>query len=96
MFKRTVRLRDESMSVYELARWASLMEAVDLIADKCEDRGIDFNSPVGGKYIKPLDIQDYVDSRTDSMVNTINRARDIERFRYIISNNETQSVIGIN
>lgn len=83
------------MSVYELARWASLMEAVDLIADKCEDRGIDFNSTLGGKYIKPLDIQDYVDGRTDSMVNTINRARDIERFRYIISNNETQSV-GVN
>jgi len=96
MFKRTVRLRDESMSVYELARWASLMEAVDLIADKCEDRGIDFNSPVGSKYIKPLDIQDYVNSRTDSMVNTINRARDIERFRSIISNNEPQCIIGVN
>lgn len=95
MFKHTVPLRNEKMSVYELARWASLMEAIDLIADKCEDRGIDFNSTLGGKYIKPLDIQDYVDGRTDSMVNTINRARDIERFRYSISNNETQSV-GVN
>ena len=66
------------MSVYEFARWASLLEAVDIIANKCSERGIDFDEPEGLKYIKPLDIQDYVNTRTDSMVMTIERAHTFE------------------
>ena len=73
-----VNLGKEKMSVYEFARWAALLEAVDLIANKCEDKGIDFDSPAGLKYIKPLDMQDYVDTRTDSMVLTIERSREFE------------------
>ena len=66
------------ISVYEFARWAALLEAVDIIAEKCEDRGIDFDSPEGIKYIKPLDIQDYVNLRTDTLVMKIKTAREIE------------------
>jgi hypothetical protein len=65
--------------MYEFARWAALLEAVDLIAEKCEDRGIDFDSPEGIKYIKPLDIQDYVNNRTDTLMMKIKTARDIEK-----------------
>ena len=48
------------ISLYEFARWAALLEAVDIIADKCKDKGIDFDSVEGMRYIKPLDIQDFV------------------------------------
>ncbi len=65
--------------MYEFARWAVLLEAVDIIAEKCEDRGIDFDSPEGIKYIKPLDIQDYVNNRTDTLIMKIKTARNIEK-----------------
>ena len=70
---------NRSITVYEFARWAALLEAVEIIAEKCEDRGVDFNSPAGMKYIKPLDIQDYVDNRTDALIMKIKTARDIEK-----------------
>lgn len=73
-----------SISLYEFARWAALLEAVEIIAEKCEDRGIDFDSPEGMKYIKPLDIQDYVDNRTDALVMKIKTARNIEKNLYNI------------
>lgn len=74
----------KSISLYEFARWAALLEAVDIIAEKCEDKGVDFDSPAGMKYIKPLDIQDYVDSRTDTLVMKIKTARNIEKNLYNI------------
>jgi len=67
------------ISLYEFARWAALLEAVNIIADKCEDRGIDFDSQEGMKYIKPLDIQDYVNIRTDALMIKIKTAREIEK-----------------
>lgn len=72
-------INNKGVSLYEFARWAALLEAVDIIAEKCEDRGIDFESPEGMKYIKPLDIQDYVDNRTDTLVMKIKTARNIEK-----------------
>ena len=65
--------------MYGFARWAALLEAVDIIAEKCKDSGIDFNGAEGMKYIKPLDIQDYVNMRTDTLVMKIKTARDIEK-----------------
>jgi virulence-associated protein VapD len=70
---------NDKISMYEFARWAALLEAVDIIAEKCEDKGIDFNSSEGIKYIKPLDIQDYVNVRTDTLLNKIKTARSIEK-----------------
>ena len=67
------------ISTYEFARWAALIESVDSIAEKCADRGIDFNSNEGMRYIKPLDIQDYVDNRTDTLLMKIQTARGIEK-----------------
>jgi hypothetical protein len=67
------------ISLYEFTRWAALLEAVNIIADKCEDRGIDFDSQEGMKYIKPLDIQDYVNIRTDALMIKIKTAREIEK-----------------
>lgn len=69
----------KSITMYEFARWAALLEAVDIIAEKCEDRGINFDGPEGIKFIKPLDIQDYVNNRTDTLLMKIKTARDIEK-----------------
>jgi hypothetical protein len=68
-----------TISAYEFARWAALLEAVEIIAAKCEDKGIDFDGPEGMKYIKPLDIQDYVNMRTDTLLMKIKTARGIEK-----------------
>lgn len=53
----------ESMSLYELCRWSALEEAVNLIGDKCDERGIDFEKI----QLNPLDIMTYVDGQTDKI-----------------------------
>jgi hypothetical protein len=74
-----IKHNNRSITTYEFARWAALLEAVDIIAEKCKDKGINFNSNEGMRYIKPLDIQDYVDNRTDTLLMKINTARGIEK-----------------
>jgi hypothetical protein len=56
------------MSVYELCRWSALEEAVNIISDKCEDRGIDFDKI----QLNPLDIMTYVDCQTDKIYEKVN------------------------
>jgi len=51
------------LSLYELCRWSALEEAVNIIGDKCEDRGIDFEKI----QLNPLDIMTYVDTATDKI-----------------------------
>jgi hypothetical protein len=53
----------DKMSVYELCRWSALEEAINIIGDKCEDRGIDFDKI----QLNPLDIMTYVDTATDKI-----------------------------
>ena len=55
----------DSMSVYELCRWASLKDAIDIIAEKCEDKKLDFDD----FDLEPLKILKYVDSATDILYN---------------------------
>lgn len=71
--------KTNTISLYEFARWGALLEAVDIIADKCADLKVDFDGPEGMKFIKPLDIQDYVNLRTDTLVMKIKIARSIEK-----------------
>jgi len=80
----TVEATTNKITLYEFARWAALLEAVDIIADKCEDKGINFDSPEGMKFIKPLDIQDYVNRRTDTLIMKFKTAKDIEHNLYSI------------
>lgn len=47
----------DKMSTFELSRWISLMEGVNIIADKAEDRGvplrkINFKQPAMSKYVE--------------------------------------------
>ena len=61
--KKTVTLDD--MSLYELCRWASLIDAVELVETKCQEKQIDFDKID----LQPLDILKYVDSMTDEIYN---------------------------
>lgn len=61
--KKTATL--DGMSLYELCRWASLIDAVELVENKCEEKQIDFDKID----LQPLDILKYVDSMTDEIYN---------------------------
>jgi hypothetical protein len=58
----------ETMSLYELCRWSALEEAVNIIGDKCDEKGIDFNNI----QLNPLDIMTYVDNQTDKIYEKVN------------------------
>jgi hypothetical protein len=51
----------EDMGTFEQARWYSLMEAVNIIGDECEERGKDFNQ----LKLSPLDLQKYIEGTCD-------------------------------
>jgi hypothetical protein len=58
----------DNMSLYELCRWSALEEAVNIIGDKCDERGIDFEKI----QLNPLDIMTYVDNQTDKIYEKAN------------------------
>lgn len=53
----------DGMSLYEMCRWASLIDAIELVENKCIEKDIDFEQVD----LQPLDILKYVDSVTDEM-----------------------------
>ena len=53
----------KNMTPFEMARWIALAEAVDIIADKAEDRKLD----VTQVDFKPLAILKYVEGTCDSI-----------------------------
>lgn len=57
----------EEMTVFEQARWYSLVEAVNIIADKCEERGTPFNKIK----ISPLDVEKYIEGTCDTFARKI-------------------------
>jgi len=69
----------DTITLKEFSRWAALIESVDIIADKCKDRHIDFYSKEGLKYLKPLDMLDYVDHRADALYTKFKISRGIEQ-----------------
>lgn len=54
-----------TMSEYEICRWMSLIEAVDIIDKKTEQMGTRGKSI---NWVKPIAIQKYIDERTESML----------------------------
>lgn len=52
----------EDMDKFELARWLTLMEGVNIISDACADKKINFNNIS----LNPLDLQKYVEKTCDS------------------------------
>ena len=53
------------LSEYEISRWASLIEAVDIIDKKANQLGAKGS---GINWVKPIAIQKYIDERTESML----------------------------
>ena len=53
------------MTVYELARWYCLMEAIDIVDNKCKLLKHDHNDK---SWIKPIAFQKFVDERTNTMI----------------------------
>ena len=53
------------MSHYEVCRWFSLIEAVDIISQKCDQMGAGGDSI---NWVKPIAIQKYIDERTEGML----------------------------
>ena len=53
------------MSEYEVCRWLSLIEAVDIIDQKAQQLGAKGDSI---NWVKPIAIQKYIDDRTESML----------------------------
>jgi hypothetical protein len=70
--KSTVDLN--KMSLYELCRWTALEEAVNIIGDKAEDRGVPFESID----LKPLDLFKYIESATDKIYEKVSAVVDIQ------------------
>lgn len=65
----------DQMSYYEMCRWASLKDAVDIVAEKCEERSIDFSN----FDLKPLDLLKYVDYMTDELYNKVIKEQEIKK-----------------
>lgn len=51
----------EDMGVFEQARWYALMEAINIIGDTCDERGINFEKIK----MSPLDLQKYIEGTCD-------------------------------
>lgn len=51
----------DKMSTFELGRWLSLMEAVNIIADECDERKIDFEK----LRLEPLTVRKYIEGTCD-------------------------------
>jgi hypothetical protein len=55
----------DCMTVYELARWYCLLEAIDVVDNKCKFLKHDRND---NSWIKPIAFQKFVDERTNTMM----------------------------
>jgi hypothetical protein len=56
-----------SLSLYQLCRWAALKDAVDIVGDKCEEKKMSFDDID----LQPLDLLKYVDIATDQLYNKV-------------------------
>lgn len=68
------------MPLYELSRWCSLMYAVNLIADECEERGKDFNTI----NMEPLYIRKYVERISDNVAKVIEQELEEEKQKQMV------------
>jgi len=62
--KETAQLQ---LSLYEAARWYSLIDAVNIVGDKCDDRKISFDTVE----LKPLELLKYVNVMSDTVYNKL-------------------------
>ena len=65
---------DETMTLYEVARWSCLIQGVDIINKKAQQLKINLDSTKS--WVKPLALQKYIDEDTPSMVANIKNLKD--------------------
>ena len=66
----------EQMSLYEMARWTSLMKGIDYIEKRAKELKINLDHDKS--WVKPLALQKYVDEETPAMVTEIKNLQDGE------------------
>lgn len=64
----------DAMSNFEIARWQALMDAIEILNEKCEDRKQDFNK----LDIKPKAVEKFIESTCDMYCRNIERQRQQE------------------
>jgi len=67
---------EESLTLYEAARWASLMKGLDYIDLKAEQLKIDLTKDK--TWLKPLALQKYIDEETPSVIANIKNLKDTQ------------------
>ena len=63
-----------NMSLYQFARWTSLMRGIDVIDEKAKQLKIDLDKDKS--WVKPLALQKYIDENTPSCVAEIKTLMD--------------------
>lgn len=79
----------EQMGLFEMSRWGALMEGVNLIADECDERGIDFDT----LNLEPLNLRKYVEGTCDKIYKKLEEEEEIERNRRKIAQKSYSEVL---
>jgi len=56
-----------NLSLYEAARWYALIDAVNVVGEKCDDKKINFETVE----LKPLELLKYVNIVSDTVYNKL-------------------------
>ena len=64
-----VQGQEDTLTLYEMARWSSLMLGIDYIEKRAGELKIDMNDDKS--WIKPLALQKYIDESTPGMITEI-------------------------
>ena len=63
--KNTKKIKD--LSLYEIARWYALIDAIKIVSEKCDDRKVEFSTVE----LKPLELLRYVNVVSDTVYNKL-------------------------
>jgi len=59
----------DKMTLFEMARWEALIESVNIIANKCRDKDVDFDSIE----LPPLVLRKYVETTCDAIYQILDK-----------------------
>lgn len=63
--KNTKTIKD--LSLYEVSRWYALIDAINIVSEKCDDRRVEFSDVE----LKPLELLRYVNVVSDTVYNKL-------------------------
>lgn len=56
-----------NLSLYEASRWYALIDAINVVGEKCDDRQVSFDTIE----LKPLELLKYVNTVSDTVYNKL-------------------------